>query len=91
MPKRPLRIAFLHPDLGIGDFITLVLMDDVLITPGGAERLVVDAALGLQSLGHTVDIYTSHWDSQHCFEETKNGIYIYIYSAYKLLVLNQSQ
>lgn len=57
MPKRPLRIAFLHPDLGIG----------------GAERLVVDAALGLQSLGHTVDIYTSHWDSQHCFEETKNG------------------
>ncbi|KIK70073.1 glycosyltransferase family 4 protein [Collybiopsis luxurians FD-317 M1] len=52
-----LRIAFLHPDLGIG----------------GAERLVVDAALGLQNLGHTVDIYTSHHDPNHCFEETKDG------------------
>ncbi|KAJ3751474.1 glycosyltransferase family 4 protein [Lentinula detonsa] len=31
-----LKIAFIHPDLGIG----------------GAERLVVDAALGLQNLGH---------------------------------------
>ncbi|KAF4604303.1 Alpha-1,3-mannosyltransferase-like protein [Pleurotus pulmonarius] len=53
----PLRIAFLHPDLGIG----------------GAERLVVDAALGLQNLGHRVDVYTSHHDPTHCFEETRDG------------------
>ncbi|KAF9494127.1 hypothetical protein BDN71DRAFT_1507848 [Pleurotus eryngii] len=53
----PLRIAFLHPDLGIG----------------GAERLVVDAALGLQNLGHCVDVYTSHHDPTHCFEETRDG------------------
>ncbi|PBK65735.1 mannosyltransferase [Armillaria solidipes] len=52
-----MRVAFLHPDLGIG----------------GAERLVVDAALGLQGLGHSVDIYTSHHDPNHCFEETKDG------------------
>ncbi|KAF9071839.1 alpha-1,3-mannosyltransferase ALG2 [Rhodocollybia butyracea] len=52
-----LRIAFLHPDLGIG----------------GAERAIVDAALGLQNLGHKVDIYTSHHDPDHCFEETKDG------------------
>ncbi|RPD60960.1 mannosyltransferase [Lentinus tigrinus ALCF2SS1-7] len=52
-----LRIAFIHPDLGIG----------------GAERLVVDAALGLQKLGHSVDIYTSHHDPGHCFEETRDG------------------
>ncbi|KAG1819808.1 glycosyltransferase family 4 protein [Suillus subaureus] len=52
-----LRIAFIHPDLGIG----------------GAERLVVDAALGLQSLGHSVDIYTSHHDKHHCFDETRDG------------------
>ncbi|XP_006458634.1 hypothetical protein AGABI2DRAFT_65105 [Agaricus bisporus var. bisporus H97] len=58
MPPRRLRIAFLHPDLGIG----------------GAERFVVDAALGLRKLGHIVDIYTSHWDPNHCFEETKDGI-----------------
>ncbi|TFK80302.1 glycosyltransferase family 4 protein [Polyporus arcularius HHB13444] len=54
---RKLRIAFIHPDLGIG----------------GAERLVVDAALGLQKLGHSVDIYTSHHDPGHCFEETRDG------------------
>ncbi|KAJ3779641.1 hypothetical protein GGU10DRAFT_400545 [Lentinula aff. detonsa] len=53
-----LKIAFIHPDLGIG----------------GAEHLVVDAALGLQNLGHQVDIYTSHHDLNHCFEETKDGV-----------------
>ena len=41
--------------------------------PGGAERLVVDAALALQQRGHTIDMYTSHHDPQHCFEETRDG------------------
>jgi hypothetical protein len=41
---------------------------------GGAERLVVDAALGLKARGHSVDIYTSHHDPSHCFEETKDGM-----------------
>ncbi|KAJ3727173.1 alpha-1,3-mannosyltransferase ALG2 [Lentinula guzmanii] len=36
-----LKIAFIHPDLGIG---------------------------------HQVDIYTSHHDLNHCFEETKDGV-----------------
>ncbi|KAF8626210.1 hypothetical protein AX15_004900 [Amanita polypyramis BW_CC] len=53
----PLHIAFIHPDLGIG----------------GAERLVVDAALGLQNRGHVVHIYTSHHDPAHAFEETTDG------------------
>ncbi|TPX64214.1 hypothetical protein SpCBS45565_g06071 [Spizellomyces sp. 'palustris'] len=53
----PLRIAFVHPDLGIG----------------GAERLVVDAAVGLQSRGHSVVLYTSHHDPTHCFQETRDG------------------
>ncbi|KAH9857500.1 alpha-1,3-mannosyltransferase ALG2 [Lenzites betulinus] len=57
MSSGKLRIAFIHPDLGIG----------------GAERLVVDAALGLQKLGHNVDLYTSHHDPGHCFEETRDG------------------
>ncbi|KIK03979.1 glycosyltransferase family 4 protein [Laccaria amethystina LaAM-08-1] len=56
-PQQRLRVAFIHPDLGIG----------------GAERLVVDAAIGLQDLGHSVDIYTSHHDPGHCFEETRDG------------------
>uniref|UniRef100_A0A182SWH4 Alpha-1,3/1,6-mannosyltransferase ALG2 n=1 Tax=Anopheles maculatus TaxID=74869 RepID=A0A182SWH4_9DIPT len=51
------RILFVHPDLGIG----------------GAERLVVDAALALQSKGHTVSFLTNHHDPAHCFDETKNG------------------
>ena len=36
--ERPLAIAFIHPDLGLG----------------GAERLVVDAALELSGRGHAV-------------------------------------
>ncbi|KZZ90396.1 alpha-1,3-mannosyltransferase alg-2 [Ascosphaera apis ARSEF 7405] len=54
---RKKRITFIHPDLGIG----------------GAERLVIDAALALQSAGHRVIIYTSHRDKDHCFEEARNG------------------
>ncbi|KAL9101123.1 MAG: hypothetical protein Q9163_003584 [Psora crenata] len=50
------NIVFFHPDLGIG----------------GAERLVVDAALGLQDLGHKVIIFTSHCDKTHCFDEVRN-------------------
>ncbi|KAK5714714.1 Alpha-1,3-mannosyltransferase-like protein [Elasticomyces elasticus] len=53
----PRRIVFVHPDLGIG----------------GAERLVIDAAVGLQSLGHKVTIFTSHRDKNHCFEEARDG------------------
>src|SRR5881392_4186712 len=55
--SRKKNIVFLHPDLGIG----------------GAERLVVDAAVGLQSLGHRVTIFTSHCDPQHCFDEARDG------------------
>ena len=52
------RIVFFHPDLGIG----------------GAERLIIDAAVGLQELGHKVTIFTSHCDPQHCFEEARDGM-----------------
>ncbi|CAG8687243.1 31268_t:CDS:2 [Gigaspora margarita] len=57
MSSKTLKVAFVHPDLGIG----------------GAERLVVDAAVGLKAKGHKVVIYTSHHDREHCFEETKDG------------------
>eukprot|EP01060_Flectonema_neradi_P030679 TRINITY_DN4504_c2_g2_i1.p1 TRINITY_DN4504_c2_g2~~TRINITY_DN4504_c2_g2_i1.p1 ORF type:complete len:458 (+),score=69.51 TRINITY_DN4504_c2_g2_i1:91-1464(+) len=52
-----LRVAFLHPDLGIG----------------GAERLVIDAAVALQNNGHQVVMYTAHHNPDHCFIETKDG------------------
>jgi alpha-1,3/alpha-1,6-mannosyltransferase len=51
------KVVFLHPDLGIG----------------GAERLVVDAALALQQKGHSVHFVTAHHDSSHCFSETRDG------------------
>ncbi|KAI1171669.1 hypothetical protein F4777DRAFT_582712 [Nemania sp. FL0916] len=50
-------IVFLHPDLGIG----------------GAERLVVDAAVGLQKRGHKIVVFTSHCDPGHCFDEARDG------------------
>ena len=49
------RVVFLHPDLGIG----------------GAERLVIDAALALKSRGHEVTFVTAHHDDRHCFPETR--------------------
>lgn len=52
-----LRVAFVHPDLGIG----------------GAERLVVDAAVALQQVGHEVQLFTARHEQGHCFEETRDG------------------
>ena len=54
---RILDVVFVHPDLGIG----------------GAERLIVDAAVALQFKGHNVRIVTSHHDPKHCFVETRDG------------------
>ncbi|XP_075498128.1 uncharacterized protein LOC142536724 [Primulina tabacum] len=62
-----LNIAIVHPDLGIG----------------GAERLVVDAAVELTSYGHNVHIFTSHHDKNRCFEETVSGIFpVTVYGAF---------
>jgi len=58
MSSQQKNIVFFHPDLGIG----------------GAERLVIDAAVGLQNLGHKVTIFTSHCDPRHCFDEARDGI-----------------
>ncbi|EZF30709.1 hypothetical protein H109_06364 [Trichophyton interdigitale MR816] len=55
--RKRYNIIFVHPDLGIG----------------GAERLILDAALALQARGHKITIYTSHRDKSHCFEEARDG------------------
>ncbi|KIW00462.1 uncharacterized protein PV09_07987 [Verruconis gallopava] len=57
MGPRKESVVFFHPDLGIG----------------GAERLVIDAAVGLQNRGHKVTIFTSHCDPKHCFPEASDG------------------
>ena len=56
-PAKKMRVAFLHPDLGIG----------------GAERLVVDAAVALQNRGHSVVLHTAHHDTSRCFVATRDG------------------
>ncbi|KAL8165795.1 UNVERIFIED_CONTAM: Alpha-1,3-mannosyltransferase-like protein [Gekko kuhli] len=48
-------VFFLHPDLGLG----------------GAERLVVDAALALRARGCRVQIWTPRYDPARCFSETR--------------------
>ncbi|MCO5573388.1 hypothetical protein L7F22_027158 [Adiantum nelumboides] len=55
--EKKLKIAICHPDLGIG----------------GAERLIVDAAVELASRGHRVHVFTAHYDRNRCFDETKEG------------------
>jgi alpha-1,3/alpha-1,6-mannosyltransferase len=62
------KIAFFHPDLGIG----------------GAERLIIDAAVGLQTRGHKVVIFTSHCDPNHCFEEARDGMLVLLIQISRL-------
>lgn len=50
-------VRFLHPDLGIG----------------GAERLILDCALALDSAGHRVELCTNHWSDDRRFPETVKG------------------
>ena len=57
MTAKSQNLVFFHPDLGIG----------------GAERLVIDAAVGLQARGHKITIFTSHCDPGHCFDEARDG------------------
>jgi len=54
-----MKINFIHPDLGIG----------------GAERLIVDAAVALTKKKHRVNVYTGYHNRNHCFEETKDGTF----------------
>ena len=49
-------MAILHPDLGIG----------------GAEQLIVNVALSLQSRGYDVTIYTSFFDPERCLQEARD-------------------
>ncbi|XP_076947891.1 uncharacterized protein LOC143619961 [Bidens hawaiensis] len=61
------NIAIIHPDLGIG----------------GAERLIVDAAVELASHGHNVRIFTSHHNTNRCFEETLAGSFaVTVYGSF---------
>ncbi|ODV59605.1 GDP-Man:Man(1)GlcNAc(2)-PP-dolichol alpha-1,3-mannosyltransferase [Ascoidea rubescens DSM 1968] len=62
--RNKVKIALIHPDLGIG----------------GAERLMVDIAIGLQNLGHTITIHTNFFDPNHCFKEDCSQLKIETYA-----------
>jgi alpha-1,3/alpha-1,6-mannosyltransferase len=47
------RVAILHPDLGIG----------------GAEALIINVALALESKGYEVTVYTPFFDPNRCLKE----------------------
>ncbi|GAA5896564.1 hypothetical protein JCM6882_005729 [Rhodosporidiobolus microsporus] len=73
-----LRIGFIHPDLGLvpNGPLTAFGAPRTFSSAGGAERLVVDAAVELQKRGHDVEVFTSyHEDGEkgRSFEETRDG------------------
>ena len=51
------------------------IMRCVVSYTGGAERLIVDAALELKARGHSVHVFTAHHDRRRCFKETADGRY----------------
>ena len=55
-----MKIAIVHPDLGIG----------------GAEKLMIEVGKALISHGHSVTYFTSHYDPNHCFSETQDGRFL---------------
>ncbi|GMP53143.1 hypothetical protein CsSME_00018699 [Camellia sinensis var. sinensis] len=70
-----LNFAIIHPDLRIGNLSIYIY--------GGAERLIVDAAMELASHGHNIHIFTSHHDRTRCFEETLAGTFpVTVYGAF---------
>jgi len=63
---RKMKVVFFHPDLGLG----------------GAERLVVDAAVGLQKRGHSVRVYTSYYDPERAFDDiVTEGLEVHVYGS----------
>lgn len=73
-----MKILLIHLDLGIGLSLSLLSSSLLLFSffflllflIGGAERLMVNLALAIQELGHTVKIFTSHHNQKRCFQET---------------------
>jgi hypothetical protein len=66
-----MKVLLLHLDLGIGGLLLSTFLPfRLLITLGGAERLMVNLALAMQDLGHEIKIFTSHHDVKRCFQET---------------------
>ena len=57
---RSMKIALVHPDLGIG----------------GAEKLIVEVGSALKNKGHIITCFTSHYNPNHSFPETRDGTLI---------------
>lgn len=62
MKKKELRIAIFHL---------------AFLYSGGGERLVLEEALGLRKLGHTVDVFSPIIDRKNCFPELLKKVKIH--------------
>lgn len=66
-PSRPLRVAFVHPVLGLG----------------GAERLMVNAALALQGRGHRVSLHVAEHEPARSFAAARDGrLAVHVHAAW---------
>ncbi|RWW51051.1 hypothetical protein BHE74_00042647 [Ensete ventricosum] len=78
--NKKLKIAIIHPDLGIGQSLSFINEADYCGKISSDVRilfmLIVDAAVQLASHGHSVHLFTSHHDKNRCFEETVAGEYV---------------
>lgn len=55
---------------------------------GGAERLIVDMAVELELKGHDVQIFTSHYNKNRCFEETSGSFFCLSFVSHTFSLLD---
>ena len=63
---RQKRVAIIHPDLGIG----------------GAEQLIINVALALQTANYNVRVYTPHFDPNRCFASARDKLDIRVKGSF---------
>lgn len=88
--SKKMKIAIIHPDLGIGNVLHQAFNEYPLnkrISERSkailAERLIVDAVVELASHGHKVNVFTSHHDQSRCFEATLSGVFqVTVYGSF---------
>ncbi|CAG7893849.1 unnamed protein product [Brassica rapa] len=80
--SKKMKIAIIHPDLGIGNVLHQAF-NEYPLNKRISERLIVDAVVELASHGHKVHVFTSHHDQSRCFEATLSGVFqVTVYGSF---------
>lgn len=85
-------VSFLSPDICYGikmHWFKIIIHDHWQWLIGGAERLIVDAAVELVSHGHNVHVFTAHHNRARCFEETVDGEFLSCLTIFPNVVINE--